>query len=127
MPGRAFDPGCVKTFGSILISRGKILALFAGGSDDALVEGAIAVRARCFPESLKIGSVKINPVRVIDVFVTTDLAELGFSGVEPEVTGRPSYHPRFCLKLYILRLSQPGSSRAVGFEREAGRNVEVIG
>jgi hypothetical protein len=32
-----------------------------------------------------------NPVRVIDVFVEElDLGELGFSGVEPEVTGRRS-------------------------------------
>jgi putative transposase len=35
-----------------------------------------------------------NPVRVIDVFVDElDLAELGFSGIDPEATGRPAYHP----------------------------------
>jgi hypothetical protein len=35
-----------------------------------------------------------NPVRAIDVFVDElDLAELGFGGVDPEATGRPSYHP----------------------------------
>src|SRR5262249_31408554 len=43
-----------------------------------------------------------NPVRAIDVFVDElDLAELGFGGVDPEATGRPSYHPSILLKLYI--------------------------
>src|ERR1700674_3684902 len=67
-----------------------------------------------------------NPVRVIDVFVDAlDLAEMGFSGVDPEVTGRPSYHPSVLLKLYIYGyLNRVQSSRRL--EREAGRNVEVI-
>ena len=30
-----------------------------------------------------------------------DLSELGFGGVDPEATGRPSYHPSVLLKLYI--------------------------
>jgi hypothetical protein len=34
---------------------------------------------------------------VIDVFVDElDLKALGFEGVVPEVTGRPSYHPGCC-------------------------------
>jgi transposase len=63
---------------------------------------------------------------VIDVFVEElDLAELGFVGVEPEVTGRPSYHPSVLLKLYIYGyLNRTQSSRRL--EREAGRNVEVM-
>src|SRR5664280_1970992 len=67
-----------------------------------------------------------NPVRVIDVFVEElDLAELGFGGVNPEVTGRPSYHPAVLLKLYIYGyLNRVQSSRRL--EREAGRNVEVM-
>ena len=67
-----------------------------------------------------------NPVRVIDVFVDElDLAGLGFNGVEPEVTGRPSYHPSVLLKLYIYGyLNRVQSSRRL--EREAGRNVEVM-
>src|SRR4051812_48298969 len=53
-----------------------------------------------------------------------DLGALGFSGVEPEVTGRPSYHPSVLLKLYIYGyLKRVQSSRR--FEREALRNVEV--
>jgi hypothetical protein len=30
-----------------------------------------------------------------------DLTELRFCGVDPESTGRPSYHPSVLLKLYI--------------------------
>ena len=67
-----------------------------------------------------------NPVRVIDVFVDAlDLAEMGFEGVDPAATGRPSYHPSVLLKLYIYGyLNRVQSSRRL--EREAGRNVEVM-
>ena len=67
-----------------------------------------------------------NPVRAVDAFVDAlDLAELGFGGVVPEVTGRPSYHPSALLKLYIYGyLNRVQSSRRL--EREAGRNLEVI-
>ena len=67
-----------------------------------------------------------NPIRVIDAFVETlNLAELGFDGVEPEATGRPSYHPSVLLKLYIYGyLNRVQSSRRL--EREAGRNFEVM-
>jgi transposase len=63
---------------------------------------------------------------VIDVFVDElDLGELGFDGVAPEVTGRPSYHPSVLLKLYIYGyLNRVQSSRRL--EREAARNVEVM-
>ena len=43
-----------------------------------------------------------NPIRAVNVFVDAlDLAELGFDGVVPEATGRPSYHPSALPKLYI--------------------------
>jgi transposase len=63
---------------------------------------------------------------VIDAFVDAlDLAELGFDGVDPAVTGRPSYHPSVLLKLYIYGyLNRVQSSRRL--EREAGRNVELM-
>jgi transposase/macrodomain Ter protein organizer (MatP/YcbG family) len=63
---------------------------------------------------------------VIDVFVEElDLGEIGFSGVDPEITGRPSYHPSVLLKLYIYGyLNRVQSSRRL--EREALRNVEVM-
>src|SRR5437899_494430 len=90
------------------------------------VEGADRGQSTLFPESLEDWIGEDNPVRVIDVFVDElDLAELGFSGIEPEATGRPSYHPSMLLKLYIYGyLNRVQSSRRL--EREALRNVEVM-
>src|SRR4030081_3156428 len=90
------------------------------------VEGTDRVQSTLFPECLEDWIGEDNPVRVIDVFVDElDLAGLGFNGVEPEVTGRPSYHPSVLLKLYIYGyLNRVQSSRRL--EREAGRNVEVM-
>jgi len=69
------------------------------------VEGADRGQNTLFPECLEDWIGEDNPVRVIDVFVDElELAELGFDGVEPEVTGRPSYHPSALLKLYIYGL-----------------------
>ena len=67
-----------------------------------------------------------NPVRVVDVFVDElDLAQLGFEGMEPAQTGRPSYHPAVMLKLYIYGyLNRIQSSRRL--EHEAQRNVELM-
>src|ERR1700682_4929209 len=90
------------------------------------VEGADRGQNTLFPECLQDWIGEDNPVRVIDVFVDElDLAELGFSGIEPEVTGRPAYHPSPMLKLYIYGyLNRVQSSRRL--EREAGRNLEVM-
>ena len=66
------------------------------------VEGLDRGQSTLFPERLEDWVGEDNAVRVIDVFVEEiDLAELGFSGVDPEATGRPSYHPSVLLKLYI--------------------------
>ena len=90
------------------------------------VEEADRGQSTLFPYCLEDWIGEDNPVRVIDVFVEElDLVELGFDGVEPEVTGRPSYHPAALLKLYIYGyLNRVQSSRRL--EREAGRNVEVM-
>src|SRR6202171_4843061 len=90
------------------------------------VEGADRGQNTLFPECLEDWIGEDNPVRVIDVFVDgLDLDELRFSGVDPEATGRPSYHPSVLLKLYIYGyLNRVQSSRRL--EREAGRNVEVM-
>ena len=79
-----------------------------------------------FPECLDDWIDEGNPVRAVEAFVdAVDLGELGFDGVAPEVTGRPSYHPSALLKLYIYGyLNRVQSSRRL--EREAGRNVEVM-
>jgi transposase len=90
------------------------------------VEGIDRGQATLFPEYLADWISEDNPVRVIDAFVDRlDLSRLGFDGVAPEVTGRPSYHPSVLLKLYIYGyLNRVQSSRRL--EREAGRNVEVM-
>lgn len=54
-----------------------------------------------------------NPVRVVDAFVEAlDLGALGFAGVVPEKTGRPSYHPATILKIYGYPISIRCSRRA---------------
>jgi transposase len=90
------------------------------------VEGMDRGQSTLFPECLEDWIVEDNPVRVIDAFADgLDLAELGFDGVAPEVTGRPSYHPSVLLKLYIYGyLNRVQSSRRL--EREALRNVEMM-
>ncbi len=90
------------------------------------VEGRDRGQSTLFPECLEDWIDENNPVRVIDVFVDElDLAELGFDGAAPEVTGRPAYHPCVLLKLYIYGyLNRVQSSRRL--EREAGRNVETM-
>jgi transposase len=90
------------------------------------VEGMDRGQSALFPECLEDWITEDNPVRAIDVFVDElDLADLGFDGVAPEVTGRPSYHPSGLLKLYIYGyLNRVQSSRRL--EREALRNVEAM-
>jgi len=90
------------------------------------VEGLDRGQSTLFPECLEDWIDESNPVRVIDVFVDElDLGALGFGGVNPEITGRPSYHPSVLLKLYIYGyLNRVQSSRRL--EREAARNVEMM-
>jgi transposase len=64
------------------------------------IESADRGQSTLFPECVKDWIGQGNPVRVIDVLVDDlNLAELGFGGVDPETTGRPSYHPSILLKL----------------------------
>jgi transposase len=99
---------------------------FAGDRMGRFVAGADRSQTTLFPECLDDWIDENNPVRVIDAFVDAiDLGELGFEGVVPEATGRPSYHPSVLLKLYIYGyLNRVQSSRRL--EREAVRNVEVM-
>ncbi len=90
------------------------------------VEGLDRGQETLFPETLDDFVEAENPVRVVEAFVEgLDLGTLGFSGVDPKATGRPSYHPSVLLKLYIYGyLHRVQSSRRL--EREASRNVEVM-
>jgi len=62
---------------------------------------------------------------VVDVFIDRlDISGLGFK-TEHADTGRPGYHPRTMLKIYVYGyLNQVHSSRRL--EREAKRNVELM-
>ena len=90
------------------------------------VEGEDRRQGILLPEYLDDYVGEENPVRVIDAFVDElDLVALGFEGVVPEATGRPSYHPATLLKIYLYGyLNQVQSSRRL--EREAQRNIELM-
>ena len=65
---------------------------------------------RRFVEGVDRGQTTLFPECLEDCFVEElDLVELGFGGVDPEATGRPSYHPSILLKLYMYGLSQSSS------------------
>jgi transposase len=89
------------------------------------VEGADRGQSVLFPECLEDWVDENNPVRVIDVFVDElDLGELGFDGIAPEATGRPSYHPSVLLKLYIygyLNRHHGHATKADDVECKSGR------
>src|SRR5438309_2337600 len=90
------------------------------------IEGQTRSQSTLFPESLDDYIGDDNPVRVIEAFVDElDLNELGFDGMAPEATGRPSYHPATLLKIYIYGyLNRVQSSRRL--ERECQRNIELV-
>lgn len=90
------------------------------------VQGEDRTQGTLLPEHLDDYVGADNPVRVVDVFVEQlDLRTLGFEGVDPLATGRPSYHPAVLLKLYIYGyLNRIQSSRRL--ERETQRNLELI-
>lgn len=90
------------------------------------VEGLDRGQSTLFPASLDDYVTEDNRVRAVDVFVDgLDLDKLGFVGVQPLDTGRPSYHLGVMLKLYIYGyLNRVPSSRRL--ERECQRNIEMI-
>ncbi len=91
------------------------------------IEGVGRSRSTLFPERLEDWMDADDPVRVIDLFVDDlELGDLGFERVAAARTGRPGYHPAVLPKLFICGyLNRVPSSRRL--EREAGRNVEVMG
>ena len=60
-----------------------------------------------------------HPVRVVDAFVDSlNLSRLGFEGVTPEATGRPSYQPSVLLKHYVY-------GYLIGFNQAAGLSARL--
>src|ERR1700693_4703969 len=90
------------------------------------IQGADRTQVSLLPECVEDYVEAENPVRVIEAFVEQlVLRALGFEGIDPEVTGRPAYHPSVLLKIYIYGyLNRVQSSRRL--EREAQRNVELM-
>ena len=90
------------------------------------IEGEDRSQVTLLPECLDDFIAEDNPVRVVDAFVEElDLNALGFEGVAPADTGRPSYHPAVLLKIYIYGyLNHIQSSRRL--ERECQRNLELM-
>ena len=78
------------------------------------------------PECLNDFVADDNPVTIIEAFVEElELESMGFDGITPSTTGRPSYHPAVLLKIYIYGyLNRVQSSRRL--ERECQRNVELM-
>ena len=89
------------------------------------IEGEDRTQATLFPERIDDYVAEDSPVRVVDVFIDDlNISGLGFR-TEPNATGRPSYHPKMMLKLYVYGyLNRVQSSRRL--EREAQRNVELM-
>ncbi|HEY9345321.1 MAG TPA: IS1182 family transposase [Inquilinus sp.] len=90
------------------------------------VEGEDRRQVTLLPDCLDDYVGEDNPVRAVEAFVEElDLAGLGFAGVVPEATGRPSYHPATLLKIYLYGyLNRIASSRRL--ERESQRNLELM-
>ncbi len=89
------------------------------------IEGMHRGQSTLFPERFDDYVGEDSSVRVIDLFIDgLDISGLGFK-TEASDTGRPGYHPRTMLKIYVYGyLNQVHSSRRL--EREAQRNVELM-
>lgn len=90
------------------------------------IEGKDRTQTTLLPDCIDDYISEDNPVRFIDAFVNElDFEELEFVRSIPAETGRPGYHPRTLLSLYIYGyLNRIQSSRRL--EREANRNVELM-
>ena len=89
------------------------------------IKGIDRSQAVLFPQSLDEIIDEDNEVRIIDLFVESiDLAQFRFH-LKSSPEGRPPYHPKDLLKLYVYGyLNCIRSSR--GLERECKRNIEMM-
>jgi len=89
------------------------------------IQGQDREQISIFPVSLDHSIPKDNPVRMIDFFVESlNLIDLGFK-VDAGENGRPAYHPKDLLKLFIYGyLNRIRSSRQL--EKETKRNIELM-
>ena len=89
------------------------------------IQGTNRTQAVLFTESLDQIISAANEVRLIDVFAESiAIEDYGFV-VKQNIEGRPAYHPKDLLKLFIYGyLNSIRSSRVL--EKECKRNVEVM-
>lgn len=89
------------------------------------IEGKNRAQSILFPESLDQIIDQNNEVRLIDLFVDSfNLADFKFE-IKLTKEGRPAYHPKDLLKLYLYGyLNHIRSSRRL--EKECNRNIEVM-
>jgi transposase len=90
------------------------------------IEGEDRNQIILFPESIDEYVSDNNSIRIIDEYIEQlDLKRLGFQRAANPSLGRPPYHPKDMLKLYLYGyLNRVRSSRRL--EQEASRNLEVI-
>ena len=89
------------------------------------IEGQNRDQISIFPISLDDSIEMDNEVRMIDLFVESlDIGKHGFR-IDHIENGRPAYHPKDLLKLYIYGyMNRVRSSREL--EKECKRNIEVM-
>lgn len=89
------------------------------------IQGKNRTQSILFPQSLDQIVGQDNEVRIIDLFVESiSLADFKFA-VKTTAEGRPAYHPKDLLKLYVYGyLNHIRSSRLL--EKECKRNIEVM-
>ena len=89
------------------------------------IKGTDRTQAVLFPQSLDEIIDLSNEVRIIDLFVESiDLTQFTFH-LKSSEEGRPPYHPKDLLKLYVYGyLNSIRSSRAL--EKECKRNIELM-
>ncbi|MDZ4757779.1 MAG: transposase [Bacteroidota bacterium] len=89
------------------------------------IQGTNRTQSVLFPETLDQIVEQDNEVRIIDLFVESiQLADFKFV-IKTTKEGRPAYHPKDLLKLYVYGyLNHIRSSRQL--EKECKRNIEVM-
>ena len=89
------------------------------------IQGADRKQTAIFPVSIDESIDKDSEVRMLDLFIENlDLESMGFN-VNHIENGRPAYHPKDLLKLYIYGyMNSIRSSRKL--EKESRINIEVI-
>jgi transposase len=89
------------------------------------IEGKNRTQSILFPQSLDAVIDLDNEVRIIDLFIESiQLADFKFH-IKESKEGRPAYHPKDLLKLYVYGyLNHIRSSRQL--EKECKRNIELM-